>query len=81
MRRRLALAAALGPWCAVVTVLALVAGADLSWPAPAAQAPSATPGVVHAGIPFVERDPGAGGATLGCISDRGGTVLPPFLTH
>lgn len=78
MRRKLALLAPLGPWCAIVAVLAMLAGADLTWPAPAAHAPaSGTPEMVRAGVPFVEHDPG--GASLVCASNRPGTVLPPFL--
>lgn len=44
-------------------------------------APHPTPGTapVRAGLPFVEADPGPGGARLVCVSDRSGVALPPFL--
>ncbi len=74
MRRR----AAGGPVAALAAAgsLALlgaivVAQAPWRWP----PGPSRS---VRAGQPFLEHDPG--GASLVCISDRAGTILPPYLT-
>lgn len=73
MRWRLRFVAGLIPWCAVAVTLALLVAIELRWTpvdGPAGQ-------YVRADQPFVEHDPG--GASLVCVSNRAGRILPPYL--